>query len=457
MSIRRYLVMILLSVITLVTFFAAIGGYKASMQKASDLFDAELASLGETLIMVTPQHPLTQVTPEADIAFQLWHNGQLLLRTSNAPEAEMSRRVNQQLVAGFAESNFLGQRWRTYIKTSADDGKSVIVAQPLQRRFELAEEVILSAVTPIILAIPLLMLLISFTIRQGLKPLTHLTKELMSKKANDLSLLQTSTQTKELMPVITTLNLLFERLSGAFERERHFASDAAHELRTPLSVLKINVHNLQNELNEGRSESHFESGTAAVSPQFVRLEHSVDRMAHVVDQILNLNRTNPEQINLSGETVDLTAQLQQTISDLYPQIARREQHISLQSEGVTVKGNAFALGILCQNLIGNACKYTPEEGSISVTTESDSSHIKLIVEDSGPGIAPEEYQRVFDRFYRVGGDRHHSSVIGCGLGLAIVKHIVQLHDASIELSKSAELGGLKVCVSFPALKGTLDA
>ena len=428
MSIRRYLVMILLSVITLVTFFAAIGGYKASMQKAADLFDAELASLAETLIAITPQQPLTQVKPEADIAFQLFDHGQMLLRTSNAPETVMARRVNNQLVPGFAEHNFLGQRWRILIKTSdVDSERAVIVAQPLQRRFELAEEVILSAVTPIILAIPLLTLVISFTIRQGLKPLTHLTEELMGKKANDLSLLQTTTQTRELTPVITTLNLLFERLSASFERERHFASDAAHELRTPLSVLKINVHNLHNELS-------------AVMPglaQFNQLEQSVDRMAHVVDQILNLNRTNPEQISLSSESIDLTAQLQQTISDLYPEIAQREQHISLQSEVVSIAGNAFALGILSQNLIGNASKYTPHGGQISVTTECHEQGVDLIVEDSGPGIKPEEYQRVFDRFYRVGGDRHHSSVIGCGLGLAIVKHIVQLHDATITLSPSA--------------------
>jgi two-component system sensor histidine kinase QseC len=457
---RRYLVMILLSVITLVTFFAAIDGYKASMQKASDLFDAELASLAETLIVITPQQTLTQVNSEADIAFQLFEADKLLLRTSNAPTTTMVRQVNGGWASGFGESNFLGQRWRTFIKTIDYNHKVVIVAQPLQRRFELAEEVILSAVTPIIVVIPLLMLLISFTIRQGLKPLTHLTEELMSKKANDLSLLQTTTQTKELMPVITTLNQLFERLSGAFERERHFASDAAHELRTPLSVLKINVHNLQNELHD--TDSPFSDKQL---PQLQQLEHSVDRMAHVVDQILNLNRTNPQQITYSAEPVDLTAQLQQTISDLYPQIAQREQHISLQSEGATIKGNEFALGILCQNLIGNASKYTPDDGQISVFTEVVDEYLTLIVEDSGPGIEPQEYQRVFDRFYRVGGDRHHSSVIGCGLGLAIVKHIVELHEAVITLSPSASLGGLKVSVSFANtlqsvdkhLKGPLDA
>ena len=172
----------------------------------------------------------------------------------------------------------------------------------------------------------------------------------------------------------------------------------------------------------------------------------------VVDQILDLNRTNPEQISLAAKAVDFTALLQQTISDLYPEISRRDQQIALQGDHAVLNGNAFALGLLCQNLIVNACKYTPEGGQIRVATVVAEQQVTLLVEDSGPGIAATEYQRVFDRFYRVGGDRHHSSVIGCGLGLAIVKHIVQLHDAIITLSSSAALGGLKVTVDFTPTK-----
>lgn len=460
MSIRRYLVLVLLSVITLVTFIAAIQGYRASMERASNLFDAELNSLAQTLQIIKPSGidysitnsitnslatQVVQIEQGADIAFQLWQNNQLLLRTSNAPEQAMSRFVDGGFIVGFSEHNFKGQRWRTLVKKSLVKKPSltnnnitqwVIVAQPLSRRFELAEEVILSAVTPIVIAMPLLALIIWFAIKRALRPLTHLTSELTHKKANDLSLLSTKSQTGELVPVVQTLNHLFERLAAAFERERRFASDAAHELRTPLSVLKINVHNVKNESSE----------QLASLPQLV---DSVDRMAHVVDQILTLNRTNPEQISIESEAINLKSLIVQIISDLYPEISKRSQNIALQSDDVNLFGNAFSLHILVQNLISNASKYTPEEGEILVSTSVDDSSVVLVVEDSGPGIAEQEHQRVFNRFYRVGGDQHNSSVIGCGLGLSIVKHIVMLHNAEIKLSKSESLSGLKVTVIFP--------
>ena len=505
MSIRRDLILILLSVITLVTFIAAIQGYKASMARASDLFDNELSLLAQSLTVLAPTvhtptvstqtkdknvihvpevtqnstlntgissviSPIIIPTPNSNfnstIAFQLWQGKQLRLKTHNAPDQTMSQPINGSFVEGFYEDNFLGQRWRTLIKRFEYQQKMywIIVAQPIKRRFELAEDVILTAVTPIIIAIPFLALLIWFAIQQALKPLTHLTQELTSKKANDLSLLSTRSQTSELTPVIQTLNHLFQRLEAAFERERRFASDAAHELRTPLSVLKINLHNLQNEIAPylsdvqvptTQSSSSEASSLETKLPAMKSLVQSVERMAHVVDQILMLNRTNPEQVRIDSKKVNFKALIAQTISELYPEINQRKQSISFNSDDVSLYGNEFSLHTLTQNLIANASKYTPESGEIIVSTQQDEGSLSLIVEDSGPGIKEEEYHRVFNRFYRVGGDQHNSSIIGCGLGLSIVQHIAQLHHAKITLSQSATLLGLKVCVVFPQMNKAL--
>jgi two-component system sensor histidine kinase QseC len=449
MSIRRYLVLILLSIITLVTFLAAIQGYKASMEQANNLFDEQLQIMGRTLLATsaiynenTLRRSLdeTTVVPSKHIAFQLFNNEKLLLRTDNAPKKSLT-----QLTAGFTELNFFGQRWRVFIESSTVDQfhkihKKVIVAQPIKQRFSLAEQVILSAVTPIILVIPLIALFISMAIRHALKPLTVLRRELSEKKINDLSKLSSETTT-ELQPVIHTLNQLFERLSSAFSRERYFASDAAHELRTPLSVLKINVHNL----HITQSDKLDNQGQASL----LQLAQSVDRMAHVVDQILTLNRTNPDQLAMEVTKLELQALLQQVISDLYPEIIKHQHDISLESQVTTIYANEFALLTLVKNLIGNACKYTPNGGHILVRTEVDEQSFTLIVEDSGPGIEESEYGRVFDRFYRMGGDSHQSTVVGCGLGLAIVQHIAKLHSAKIILAKSEQLNGLKVSVNFP--------
>jgi len=457
MSIRRYLVLILLSIITLVTFLAAIQGYKASMEQASNLFDEQLQIIGRTLLKTSASYnnnavissrDEATVVPSNHIAYQLFSNEALLLRTNNAPEEILT-----QLSSGFTELNFLGQRWRVFVESSKIiqgqyNQTKVIVAQPIKKRFLLAEQVILSAVTPIILVIPLIALFISMAIRHALKPLTILRRELSEKKINDLSKLSSETSTTELQPVIHTLNQLFERLSSAFLRERYFASDAAHELRTPLSVLKINVHNLQ----ITQIEKLDDEGQASL----MQLAQSVDRMAHVVDQILTLNRTNPDQLIMKVTKLELQGLLQQVISDIYPEIMKHHHVISLESQETTIYANEFALLTLVKNLIGNACKYTPNGGHILVKTKCDHQSFTLSVEDSGPGIEENEYERVFDRFYRVGGDSHQSTVVGCGLGLAIVQHIAKLHNAKITLEKSALLDGLKVSVKFPIKTKTVD-
>ena len=243
MSIRRYLVLILISIITLVSFIAAIQGYKASMLKAADLFDAQLHAVADTVVALNPQVNIVQVNNQDDLAFQLWHNKQLSSKTSNAPMSAIS--LFQQ---GFTDENFAGKRWRVF--TTKVNNKWIMVAQSIKPRFDLAEKVILSAVTPIVLIIPFLSVIIFLIITHGLKPLNQLTSQLTRKKINDLSVLTIENASKELKPVVDTLNRVFNQLDNAYDREKRFASDAAHELRTPLSVLKINAHNLKFDLGE---------------------------------------------------------------------------------------------------------------------------------------------------------------------------------------------------------------
>jgi len=455
MSIRRYLVLNLFAALTLITFVAAIQGYKHSMTRASKQFDQQLVALAQTLTVInlnTKNDKNNKNNPkvlqhESSFAFQIFQEGELVLRSKNAPDSAMNHSfaIDTEII-GFLDGNFLGQRWRVYsfvdlIKKTSSVEKIIIVAQPLQKRFVFAQDVILSAVTPMIIAIGILSLLIYIIITRGLRPLRQLTKELVIRKANDFTPLKLKAKNSELESVIATLNQLFSRLNSAFERERHFASDAAHELKTPLSVLKVNAYNIQHDLTH---ILNYENDSVN------QLVLSVDRMSHVIDQILNLNRTNPEQLVIDSKVVNINYLLQNVIRDLYDEISDREQTIELESEDIYLMAHEFSLQLMLQNLIGNASKYTPNGGYIKARTYISENHdLKLIVEDSGNGIAPEEYQRVFDRFYRVGGDRHNSTVIGCGLGLAIVKHIVLLHGASIELSKSTKLQGLKVTVMFP--------
>lgn len=434
-SIRRYLVLILLSVITLVLFFAAIKGYRGSMARATTLFDSQLVAMADTLETMQLTIQLGRLNKESEMILQIWQNDELLLHSFNSPEAPITR-----FELGFRDENFSGQRWRTLARYYPDSQHWLMLAQPLSHRYELADELVLAAVQPLVFSLPLLALLISLAVKQGLRPLVGLSDALKQKKPDDLSPVALNQPPTELQPVLKTINGLLVRLDAAFARERRFASDAAHELRTPLSVLKINCHNLAQELG-------------SESANLTLLRDGVERMGHVVDQILLLNRTNPEHFSVKWVEVDLYRLCQTCIANLYPQLQAKQQQIGLSGTATPMLGDAFSLNVLVQNLVSNASKYSPVGSQIEVNIDKRPEGVLLVVEDSGPGLAESEYERVFERFYRVGGDRHQSGSIGCGLGLAIVKHIVELYGARIRLLRSAQLGGLRVEVQFAAIGG----
>lgn len=424
-----------MSVITLITFAAAIQGYRSSMTKATSVFDNELRSLTYVLVNINDL-TFQSLVPQTDTAFvyQIWQHHKLVVSSEPKLTAAISDFKNE-----FAEHNFLAQRWRTYGYFFASEDKWVLVAQPLNRRFELAEQMILAAVTPLILCIPLLAVIIFLLVSSGLRPLRLLSENLRTKKTDDLSPITQKNPQNELSPVLETLNQLFDRLNAAFSREKRFASDAAHELRTPLSVLKINAHNLALELsNDNKSNANM-----------LFLQQGIERMSHVVEQILLLNRTNPEQYQGQFESVNTASLCQTVIASLFPQIESKNQEIELVGQGAIIQGDEFSLGILLQNLISNASKYSPERTLIRVSMKTSNNQIIIQVEDSGPGIEESEYQRVFERFYRIGGDRHASNTPGCGLGLAISKHIAELHNANLKLSRSEQLTGLSVELLLP--------
>jgi len=487
MSIRRYLVLTLVSILTLITFIAAIQGYKASMVRAEKLFEQQLVDFAHIVkglhlafdnqVASAINHPTTTKVQqplklETSFAFQVWQENHLIIQSTNSPAKPIMSL--EKSFTHFGEVNFSGQRWRAiYLSNDSTDlshsntavepsdkNLIVIVAQPLDKQFLLAQDVILAAVTPMIIAIILLSFLIYGIITQGLKPLHQLTTALANKQSHDFTPLALTVNNSELTRVVTTLNKLFERLNLAFERERHFAADAAHELKTPLSVLKINVHNLSQNLNDLQPKGSIN----LIKPLTV----SVDRMGHVIDQILHLNRSNPEQIYQSQKRIKLKPLLQTVIADLYQAIANKQQTITLKANDIALKGDQISLQLMLTNLISNANKYTPNNGEIIVSVKcvakddkqpfihkninqainKKTHQIIIAIEDSGQGIAEEEYHRVFDRFYRIGGDQHDSTVVGCGLGLTIVKHIVDIHRGSIVLSHSRLLGGLHVEVVF---------
>lgn len=428
-SIRGFLIGVLLSTFTLLNFVAVVKGYEKGLETARKVLDDQLQDMAKLLAAHSTRVVQLGEVDQIHTAYQVIRDGRIQERSLNAPETFMA-----ELTPGFAQANFLQQRWRIYAHHETESQTWVLVAEPEYQRNRIAESVVLHTITPMLIAIPVAGLLIWLVIGVGLKPLNALSQQLKQKKPTDLTPLQPGKIPTELMPVVNALDEWLARLRQAFEREKHFAADAAHELRTPVSVLKVHLHNLAASLPENQ-------------PELKAVSAAADQLAHLVEQLLEWYRSNPDIAYFHREEVELEKLAQEALAHAFEAAQKKNQNLELIARPTSLSGNPFALTTLLNNLIGNAIKYTPENGAIRVSIQHVPGAIELIVEDSGPGIAPEIRPLVLQRFYR----QHQAGqqqVPGAGLGLAIVTHITQQHGAHLTLETSPQLGGLLVRVRF---------
>ncbi len=431
-SIRFYLVVALLSTVALGNFIAAVYGYRSSMIEAQALLDRQLADAATLISTMQPRNTLVVEQPSSRLAFQIWtQNGRLVQRSSNSGNTPITAFED-----GFRDENFEGYRWRVLGRLDERQRRWILVAERIDIRTQLADNLVLRAVVPMVVSLPIIALIVWLVVGNGLSLVKQLAQELRGKRADDLSRLTTSDPPVEMAPVVDAINDLLKRLNDSVLRERRFSADAAHELRTPISAIKVHVHNLRSEFPEHADE-------------LAILDRDLGRLSHLIEQIMLLYRVTPEHYKANMQMIDLHALAQELIGDLYEEIDNKHQTISLAGTSQTISGDRDSLVILLSNLILNASKYSPEGASIRVLVDHTELGICLSVEDTGPGIPLAEISRVFDRFYRVGGDRHDSKADGCGLGLAIVKHIADLHRANIVLENNADTPGLTVNVIFP--------
>lgn len=445
-SIRGFLVIVLLAIITLANFAAALRGYLGSMDEAERLFNQRLLQQVDLLNYTLPQwraqtaaradtllFPARATDAETSLEFQ-WvaQDGKLLARSAAMPE-----QVVAPLVEGFRFVNFHHYRWHVLVAPSTDKSSWFIVAERADQRYQLAESMILPAVYPMVLAIPVIGLIIWWILGVGLKPVTNLARELRQREATDLHPLDQQDMPVELLQLAQSANDLLRRLDASFAREKRFSGDAAHELRTPIAALKIHCENLLHEL---------QPAPASV----LKLKLGIERMSYLVEQILLLNRTAPDHFMGTFEAVNLTQLAKQAIVDQSEALELKHHHIEFNGDECWVSGDRAALTSLLDNVLGNAIKYTPATGKIAINTWLRGKNVVLEIMDNGPGIPEGERERVFDRFYRLGGDRHNSKTPGCGLGLAIVQQVVDLHAGHIALTQSRYGQGLLVMVTFIA-------
>jgi two-component system OmpR family sensor kinase len=283
---------------------------------------------------------------------------------------------------------------------------------------------------------PLLMLSVWWLIERALAPVQRVRKQVAARPANDLSPLPTSGLPEEVLPLVAEINLLFERLQRARSAQQQFIADAAHELRSPLTALKLQAQALRRTTDGQARHNAIE-----------RLNEGMERAIELSGQLLSLAREEAGDSMPRLEEVNLEELAREAVAEVLPQAQARGIDVGLEpGPPARVQGQRQPLHVLLRNLLDNAIKYTPQGGRVDISIEPREDGAALLaVDDSGPGIAESEYRRVFDRFYRVPG----SDAPGSGLGLAIVKAVAERHRASVELSRSARLGGLRVAVGFP--------
>jgi signal transduction histidine kinase len=261
-------------------------------------------------------------------------------------------------------------------------------------------------------------------------------QQVTERGAEALSPLPAAGLPDEVAPLVGSLNALLQRLSAAFDAQRAFVADAAHELRSPLTALKLQVQMLQ--------RAHDPADRAAATEA---LAQGVDRASRLVEQLLTLARNEPGARQAPLQPVDLSEAVRQALADAGPLAAERGTTLALEAVGpVQVQGDATALTALARNLADNAVRYAPPGARVLAQVANEDGAAVLTVDDSGPGIPSAERERVFDRFWR--REATAAATAGTGLGMAIVKSVAERHGAQVSLGDSP-LGGLRVTVRFP--------
>ena len=434
-SLRMQLLVFLLAAIVLAGAVQGALAYRGALAEADALFDYHMQQTALALragLPVDAQGIGTAPAPEDEnheFIVQVWtHEGLRIF------ESAVGAALPQIAVLGFTNVQARGGTYRVF---SMQTRSQVIqVAQNMAARRDMARALALRTLAPLAFMAPLLVLIVWWGVSRSLAPVERVRRQLAQRQADDLSPVNDAQLPDEVQPLVGELNLLFERVQRAFDAQQHFVADAAHELRSPLAALRLQLQGLQRAGDD-----------AARAAATERLSSGIDRATRLVEQLLTLARQ--EASTVTTEPVDLRAIAPLALADVAPAAQARGMDMGLlDSDAATVPGNAEALRMLARNLLDNAIKYTPPGGQVDLQVRRAGNHAVLTVEDSGPGIAPEHRERAMQRFVRT--TAAEDGAPGSGLGLAIVQAIAQAHGATVQLDASPRLGGLRVTVRFAA-------
>jgi two-component system OmpR family sensor kinase len=441
MSMRRRLLVWLLTSVLLGGFVAAGVVFYQARAQSTEFFDYQLRQLALTLrdrdYSPSQLAEALQGQEELDFAIQVWGpDGRRLYGTH--PHLDLPAPASM----GFTDASTPSGRWRVF--SIWHRGLTIQVAQHKLAREALAIGAALRTLLPFVLALPLMGLLIWKLVGREVRFLETTAQAVARRSPDSLEPIEGGAVPDEIRPLVDSLNGLLARLGGALAQQRQFIADAAHELRTPLTALRLQLSLAQRATDPAEREK-----------ALATLGEGITRATHVVEQLLAMARAEP-----SAETkgpVDLDAVAKAVVEEARVFSEERGSRLGLDSRPRVedsrgrllgndgkVSGNEGALRIMIENLVDNAIRYA-SPGEIVVRTRREGDAAVVEVEDSGPGIPAGERERVFDRFYR----REGAEEGGSGLGLAIARRIAERHGGTVELFDGPDGRGLTARIRIP--------
>ncbi|WP_328185507.1 ATP-binding protein [Marinobacter sp. OP 3.4] len=459
MSMTRTLILLVTSFVVLIAAVAATWSYIESNHELEELFDAELAQStrivqGLVQNLATTQSPEqlagalkqtlqlpegaldesddNEILPdgtghkyEKKLAFEVWNpDGEPVLDTLAANDSMV-------LAPGYGWAEATGFQWRTFTLRDEQTGYWIRTAQREDIRQELSQELALGNVLPLIVALPLLTIAVAGAIQLGFRPLRRLEQPIRHMAPERIHHLDARHAPREVSGLVLAVNALLDRLDQALDRERRFSADAAHELRTPLAALRLNLEKLEQDSPETHGD----------------LIASVDRMVHLVEQMLLLSRVDAG-VDSALEEHDLAEIVTQSIADVFPLASRKDIEPSLENHAgdTAVRCQATLVSTLMRSLLANAVQYSPPGTRIDVQLQDRDRGIEISICDQGPGIPPADREKALGRFSRL--DQRQGS--GAGLGLAIARRIAELHHGQLTLRDRCDgRPGLCACIWLP--------
>ena len=451
MSLQRRLLLYLLICAPLVWGVALYESIKQARFEVNELYDAELIRLARQVqATLRPDAPLSSLShshsqPQPakgsaesgaadvrDLALAVW-DAQGALVLSDSEGVQLTRHPD---AVGFRDETLSGKPWRIYYLQSSTGAWLVAAGQRVKERDELVYSVTASQITPWILVLPALLIAMTWAVRRALAPLRELTTELQARDATDLRRITDAQTPTELQPLVHAMNGLFQRIEETLARERRFTADAAHELRTPLAVLRAQWDVVRRSA-EGTEREQAEA----------KLTRGLDRLDRLVTQMLALSRLE-STAEASGQwslttPVNWPLVVEQAISDCLPVAERRHIELACEwpHEGVSplpLNGDNNLLTVLLRNLLDNAVRYAPEGSLVTLRVLAD----RLEVANDGEPLPDAQIARMGERFYRPDGQQE----FGSGLGVSIVQRIAALHGLAVAIGARADGTGVQVTV-----------